>query len=160
MRNYTHPKTQYVQPYLKPEIIITEIKLHQQGCKFGNQSNIDYARGYSTNYFKQFNKQINDSFHDFDNLQEYDQRDFRNDPFNRNVDLKYRELSVEPENNVLKSYNGQVKNYGLPFTNVEIKNCNYRHGNGVLRKENSQINNHKLKVSNGSGNNIKMFNKH
>ena len=150
MRNYSYPKPQYVQPYINPEIIIVKINLGQSGCKFGNQSNIDCARGCNTNYFNQFNKQITDSFHDFDNLQEYDQREFRNDPFYRNVDLKYSELSVEPENNILKSYNKQVKNYEHSFTNVEIKNSNYRNRNGVLRKENSQINNHKLKVSNGS----------
>ena len=153
MRNYSYPKPQYVEPYLNPEIIVTGIKLGKSGGKFGYQSNIDYARRCNTNYFNQFNKQITDSFHDFDNLlNNDDQRDFRNDPFYRNVDLKYSELSVEPRNDILRSYNKQIKKYERPFSNVnsEIKNSNDRNGNRLSRQQNSEINNHKLKVSNGT----------
>ncbi len=163
LRNYSHPKPQYVQPYINPELNISQIKYVQnQNGNFGNQSNIDFPRGYNTN-FNKYSRQITDSFHDFDNLQEYEeQRDFRDDPYYRNVELKYSQLSAESGNGIYKSYNSQVKKYERPFTNVnvEIKNSYNSNGNSLLKQTNSQINNHNLKISSSSGNNIGMYNKY
>ena len=55
-------------------------------------------------------KIITDSFHDFDNLEDYEQqRDFGNDPFYKNIDLKYSDISPEQSTGLLKNKNRQVK---------------------------------------------------
>ena len=149
MRRYSHPKPQYVHPYLNPDIIIQEIRLGES-INFGKKSNMDFSRQYNTNYFNQYNKQITDSFHDFDNLEDYDQQgDFRNDPFYKNVDLKYSDISVEQSTGLLKSKNRLVKKYERPFTNIEIKNKSKNDfgGNRIIRRQNNKINNYSFKES-------------
>ena len=148
LRNYSHPKPQYVQPYLNPDIIVQEIKLRQSN-NFGKKSNMDFAGQYNTNYLIQYNKQITDSFHDFDNLEDYDQqRDFRNDQFYRNLDLKYSDISLEQNSGLLKNKNRQFKKYERPFTNIEIKKSkNDVSGSKLIKRGNNQINNHKFKQS-------------
>ena len=149
MRNYSHPKPQYVQPYLNPDIIIQEIKLVQIN-NFGKKSNMDYGCQYNTNYINQYNKQITDSFHDFDNLEDYDQQiDFHNDPFYKNVDLKYSDISVEQNTGLLKNKNRQIKKYERPFTNIEMKNKNNNDvsGSRLIKRQNNLNNNCKFKES-------------
>ena len=92
----------------------------------------------------------------FDNLDEYEeQSDFRQDPFYKNVELKYSDISGIGGDR-LRSKNYQSKKYSRPFTNVEIKNNEYGSGNNLKRKNNNnQINNHKFTVSSSGANIMK-----
>ena len=143
IRNFSHPKPQYVQPYINSEIIIQEIKFSN------NNDNIDFARGFTS--------QITNSFNDFDNLEEYDEQgDFRNDELYKNVDLKYSDISQS--GGILK--NKIKKKYVRPFTNVEIKNNNNNSGFRLVRSQNNQTKNCNFKESVGSGANIRKFNRY
>ena len=146
IRNFSHPKPQYVQPYINPDIIIQEIKF----CN--DNKNIDFGRIYTN----EFNSQITSSFNDFDNLEEYDEQgDFRNDELYQNVDLKYSDISLEQSRGLLKNKN--AKKYVRPFTNVEIKNNNNNNNSGFkqVRNQNSQFKNCNFKESVTSGSNIR-----
>ena len=149
MRNYSHPKPQYVQPYLNPDIIIQEIKLVQIN-NFGKKSNINFARQYNTNYINQYNSQIKDSFNDFDNLEDYiQQENFRNDPFYTNVELKYSDISFEQNTGLLKNKNRQVRKYESPFNNIEKNNINKNDDSKIRlkRRQNNIINSNNFKDS-------------
>ena len=146
IRNISNPKPQYVQPYINPELIITEIKLNNN--KNVKLSNIDFAR--DNNNPGIFHKQTTDSFNDFDNLEECDEQgnfrnELQNDELYKNVDLKYSDISLEQSK--LKSQNKKGQKYIRPFTKVDINNKKELNGINLKRKQNSELSNHKLTTS-------------
>ena len=155
VRNYSHPKPQYVEPYLNPELIVSEISLENSnnGLK---KSNIDFAR----DNYQYLNKKTTESFRDFDNLEEYEEHgnfinDLQKDELYRNVELMYSDLSLEQSRLKSKSQNKNGKKYVRPFTNVELKNKKEINGISLVRKQNNGVNNHKLTTSYGPGANSK-----
>lgn len=145
IKKISHPKPQYVQPYINPTFVIQEIK-------FKKNNNIDFARVYNI----EFNKKVTNSFNNFDND---DQRDFRNDYLYKKADLKYSDLSVEQGGGLLKN-KVSLKNI-RPFDNVKIKNNNTNNsGFRVIRSQNNKNKNCNFKESVGACANIKKFNRY
>ena len=149
IRNISNPKPQFVQPYINPELIISEIKFNNN--KNVKLSNIDFAR--DNNNPNIFHKQTTDSFNDFDNLEECDEQgnfrnELQNDELYKNVDLKYSDISLEQ--NKLKSQNKKGQKYIRPFTKVDISNKKELNGVNLKRKQNSELSNHKLTTSYGA----------
>ena len=152
-RFFSYPKPQYVKPYFKQGVIITDIKCENSNNNNNiNKSNIDYPRVYSNQNLP--NRQTIESFRDFDNLEDYDaqdryKNDMKNDDTYKNVELKYSDISSEKN---------RTQKYVRPFTNVEKKNNKNEIKGYILRRnQNNHINNHKLIKSYATGANYKKY---
>ena len=90
------------------------------------------------------NKQMTDSFNDFDNLEE-EQEDYQNDELYKNCDLKYSELSLGQGGGKLKSKNMRRQNYMRPFIKPQINKKNVASEFRYVKAKPNAYNNQNIK---------------
>jgi len=95
------------------------------------------------------NKQMTDSFNDFDNLEE-EQEDYQNDELYKNCDLKYSELSLGQGGGKLKSKNMRRQNYMRPFIKPQINKKNVASEFRYVKAKPNGYNNQNIKESKGN----------
>lgn len=95
------------------------------------------------------NKQMTDSFNDFDNLEE-EQEDYQNDELYKNCDLKYSELSLGQGGGKLKSKNMRRQNYMRPFVKPQINKKNVASEFRYVKAKPNAYNNQNIKESKGN----------
>lgn len=95
------------------------------------------------------NKQMTDSFNDFDNLEE-EQEDYQNDELYKNCDLKYSELSLGQGGGKLKSKNMRRQNYMRPFIKPQINKKNVASEFRYVKAKPNAYNNQNIKESKGN----------
>jgi len=95
------------------------------------------------------NKQMTDSFNDFDNLEE-EQEDYQNDELYKNCDLKYSELSLGQSGGKLKSKNMRRQNYMRPFVKPQINKKNAASEFRYVKAKPNAYNNQNIKESKGN----------
>jgi hypothetical protein len=121
---------------------------YSQGSTLNNNTNENRINSFEQE-LNVLNKQMTDSFNDFDNLEE-EQEDYQNDELYKNCDLKYSELSLGQSGGKLKSKNMRRQNYMRPFVKPQINKRNVASEFRYVKAKPNAYNNQNIKESKGN----------
>ena len=151
---YPFFNTEVMEPDLSPRNNKSHLQPHQRRLFNYSQTSTlnNNTNDNRINSFEQelniLNKQITDSFNDFDNLEE-DQEDYQNEELYKNCDLKYSELSLGQGSGKLKSKNNRRQNYMRPFAKPQINKRNVASEFRYVKAKPNDYNNQNIKESKG-----------
>ena len=151
---YPFFNTEVMEPDLSPRNNKSHLQPHQRRLFNYSQTSTlnNNTNDNRINSFEQelniLNKQITDSFNDFDNLEE-DQEDYQNEELYKNCDLKYSELSLGQGGGKLKSKNNRRQNYMRPFAKPQINKRNVASEFRYVKAKPNDYNNQNIKESKG-----------
>ena len=167
-RHKSNDSSQLVYPFFNTQVIDTDLSPRnnqtnyqpQQRRLFNysqtstiNNNNNANNNDNRINSFEQelniLNKQMTDSFNDFDNLEE-DQEDYQNEELYKNCDLKYSELSLGQDGGKLKSKNLRRQNYMRPLAKPQIKQQKVTSEFRYVKAKPNAFNNQNIKESKGN----------
>ena len=163
-RNKSDNSSQLVYPFFNTQVMDPDLSPRNNQSHFQPQQRrlFNYSQASTINNntnenrinsFEQelniLNKQMTDSFNDFDNLEE-EQEDYQNDELYKNCDLKYSELSLGQSGGKLKSKNMRRQNYMRPFTKPQINKKNVASESRYVKDKPNVYNNQNIKESKGN----------
>ena len=162
-KHKSNDSTQLVYPFFNTQVMDPDLSPRNQSHFQPQQRRLFNYSQTSTlnnntndnriNSFEQelniLNKQMTDSFNDFDNLEE-EQEDYQNDELYKNCDLKYSELSLGQSGGKLKSKNMRRQNYMRPFVKPQINKKNVASESRYVKAKPNTYNNQNIKESKGN----------
>lgn len=150
---YPFFNTQVIDPDLSPRNNQSHFQPKQRRLfNYSHTSTLNNNTDNKVNSFEQelniLNKQITDSFNDFDNLED-EQEDYQNEELYKNCELKYSELSVGQGGGKLKSKNIRRQNYMRPFVKPQVNKRNVASEFRYVKAKPNIYNNQNIKESKG-----------